>query len=636
MPIKQLRIVIVKIKSIAFILMLLTVSLYTISCTKEDRLYASNGLYDISDIDNDTVYSLRGPWGYTEKEFVSSIVPLDAYTHFEPIESGWGSYTVPQPVQGYASYAMKIRGFEPEKVYAIHFTRTSSAFTVYLNGNLFYTSGTPGKNFKEEIFDWHADTVILPLTNETEATFVIHLSNFHDRNPGLETPFLFGLYTTLQTKKAADKLISSAVFSILLSMATFFISLFLFYRKETTAGLFGLLCYSFAVRTLCYNDFLLRSFFPDVSTIVMYRLGYLTFPLCAAFTFLFILNLFIKKPSKIFYILTIPLLLYGLMTVIAPIPIFVGILLVIQLYILFLAVISCAVVAYALIKRKPFALTFLISFLLFISAAIFDALISNGIINAPFISHFAILLLMLPMAFIVIRHFSAAFKTQEQMIATIEKTNISFQRFFPNEFLQFLNKKNVTDVSLGDNTHRNMFIAFIHLGIKAKLSSSSSREELLILYNTVIQAANPLIQKYDGFIDKYLTDGLMVLFYGSAEKTVDCMIEITQFIKKINIHRKEQSLPQIHISSGIHYGKLMMGTIGESERMDTTVISDVVNISSRMHNYATQKNVNIIISETVREQLPESYWRTHTCFYYGKIQFHGKKNLINVYEVDLL
>ena len=625
-----------KIKSIAFILMLLTVSLYTISCTKEDRLYASNGLYDISDIDNDTVYSLRGPWGYTEKEFVSSIVPLDAYTHFEPIESGWGSYTVPQPVQGYASYAMKIRGFEPEKVYAIHFTRTSSAFTVYLNGNLFYTSGTPGKNFKEEIFDWHADTVILPLTNETEATFVIHLSNFHDRNPGLETPFLFGLYTTLQTKKAADKLISSAVFSILLSMATFFISLFLFYRKETTAGLFGLLCYSFAVRTLCYNDFLLRSFFPDVSTIVMYRLGYLTFPLCAAFTFLFILNLFIKKPSKIFYILTIPLLLYGLMTVIAPIPIFVGILLVIQLYILFLAVISCAVVAYALIKRKPFALTFLISFLLFISAAIFDALISNGIINAPFISHFAILLLMLPMAFIVIRHFSAAFKTQEQMIATIEKTNISFQRFFLNEFLQFLNKKNVTDVSLGDNTHRNMFIAFIHLGIKAKLSSSSSREELLILYNTVIQAANPLIQKYDGFIDKYLTDGLMVLFYGSAEKTVDCMIEITQFIKKINIHRKEQSLPQIHISSGIHYGKLMMGTIGESERMDTTVISDVVNISSRMHNYATQKNVNIIISETVREQLPESYWRTHTCFYYGKIQFHGKKNLINVYEVDLL
>lgn len=625
-----------KIKGIASIIILFALSLYTMSCTKVEQLYVSNGIYDISDIDKDIVYSLKGSWAYAEKEFVSPIMPLEIYTHFQPIEFGWTTYTPPQPVQGYASYAVRIRGFEPQKVYAIHFTRTSSAFTVYLNGNLFYTSGTPGKNFKEEIFDWHADTVILPLNNETEATIVVHLSNFHDRNPGVETPFIFGLYSTLQTKIVLDKLVSSGIFSILFSMATFFISLFLFYRRETTAGLFGLLCYSFAIRTLCYNDFLLRDFFPNVSTNIMYRLGYFTFPFCAVFTFLFILNLFIKKPPKVFYFLTIPLILYGLITLITPIPVFVGILLIVQLYILFLSVIACIVVAYALIKRKPFALTFLISFLLFISAAIFDGLISNGLINAPFISHFGVLLLMIPMAFIVIRHFSAAFKTQEQMIESIQKTNISFQRFFPNEFLQFLNKKNVTDISLGDNIHKNMFIAFIHLGIKAKLSSSSAREELLILYNTVIQAANPIIKKYNGFIDKYLTDGLMVLFYGTAEDTVDCIIEITQLIKKINIHRQEQSLPPLHISSGIHYGKLMMGTIGEPERMDTTVISDVVNISSRMYSYATEKNVNIIISETVREQLLESYWRTHTCFYYGKIKFHGKRNLINVYEVNLL
>ena len=625
-----------KIKGIASIIILFALSLYTMSCTKVEQLYVSNGIYDISDIDKDIVYSLKGSWAYAEKEFVSPIMPLEIYTHFQPIEFGWTTYTPPQPVQGYASYAVRIRGFEPQKVYAIHFTRTSSAFTVYLNGNLFYTSGTPGKNFKEEIFDWHADTVILPLNNETEATIVVHLSNFHDRNPGVETPFLFGLYSTLQTKIVLDKLVSSGIFSILFSMATFFISLFLFYRRETTAGLFGLLCYSFAIRTLCYNDFLLRDFFPNVSTNIMYRLGYFTFPFCAVFTFLFILNLFIKKPPKVFYFLTIPLILYGLITLITPIPVFVGILLIVQLYILFLSVIACIVVAYALIKRKPFALTFLISFLLFISAAIFDGLISNGLINAPFISHFGVLLLMIPMAFIVIRHFSAAFKTQEQMIESIQKTNISFQRFFPNEFLQFLNKKNVTDISLGDNIHKNMFIAFIHLSIKAKLSSSSAREELLILYNTVIQAANPIIKKYNGFIDKYLTDGLMVLFYGTAEDTVDCIIEITQLIKKINIHRQEQSLPPLHISSGIHYGKLMMGTIGEPERMDTTVISDVVNISSRMYSYATEKNVNIIISETVREQLLESYWRTHTCFYYGKIKFHGKRDLINVYEVNLL
>ena len=623
-------------KRIVFFFVLLAASICAISCTKVEPLYAANGVYDISDIDKDSVYSLNGEWRYAEKEFISPSLPIDAYTRFETISSGWGTYTPPQQTKGYASYAVKITGLEAEKIYAMHFARVSSAFTVFLNGKPFYTSGIPGTSVEKETFDWNAETVVLPLKDETEATLVVHISNFHDRNPGLETPFLFGLYTTLQAKKTIDKLITSGIFSVLLTMATFFVSLFLFYRKETTAGIFGLLCYSFALRTLCYNDFLLKDFIPGVSLSVMFRLGYLTFPFCAAFTYLFILNLFISKPHRIFYFLTLPLSVYGILTIVAPVWVFVDILLIMQLYILFLAIIAGAVAVHALIKRKPFALTFLLSFLLFVMAAVFDALISNGIINAPFISHFAVLMLLVPIAFIVIRHFSAAFKTQENMIASIERTNISFQRFFPNQFLQFLNKKDVKEIALGDNTHKNMFVAFIHLGMKAELTSSVAREELLILYNTVVQAANPLVQKYDGFIDKYLTEGLMVLFYGSAEKTIDCIINITQLIKKFNIHRQEQSLPPIHIASGVHYGKLMMGTIGEDERMDTTVISDVVNISSRMHSYATEKHVHIIISETVRAQLPESYWRTHSCFYHGKIQFHGKKNLTNVYEVDLL
>jgi len=624
-------------KSMAFVLLLFTLSLYTVSCTKEERLYTSNGTYDISDIKKDTAYALKGAWGYAEKEFVSAVLPPEAYTRFEAIETGWTMYTPPQPVQGYASYAIKLRGFEPEKVYAIHFSRVSSAFTVFINGKQFYTSGTPGRNFKEEIFNWNADTVILPLRDETEATIVIHLSNFHDRNPGLERPFLFGFYTTLQSKKTMDKLIASCIFSVLLSMATFFVSLFLFYRKETSARVFGLLCYSFAIRTICYNDFLLKDFFPNISPILMFRLGYFTFPLCAMFTFFFIINLFVRKTSNIFYILIIPAVLYCLLTLVAPMHIFVDMLVIAQLYILFLAIIACIIVIYALIRKDPFALLFLISLLLFIGAAIFDGLISNGIINnVPFISHFAILLLLVPMAFIVIRHFSAAFKTQEQIIAGIEKTNISFKRFFPNEFLQFLHKANITDISLGDNTYENMFVSFIHLGIKTELESNIEREELLALYNTVVKTANPLVRKYDGFIDKYLTEGLMVLFYGTAEETLNCVIDITHLIEKLNIHRKKVSLSPIHISSGIHYGKLMMGTIGEAERMDTTVISDVVNIASRMHSYATKKDVHVMMSEPVRTQLPESYWRTHTCFYHGKIQFHGKQRLTNVYEVSAL
>ncbi|MEL3906136.1 MAG: adenylate/guanylate cyclase domain-containing protein [Treponema sp.] len=626
----------VKNKIVSFIVLIL--SFYLSSCTKLDVLQSSsNGLYDVSNMDRDTVYSLKGLWGYAEQTFIAPDIPIERYPRFESIGDSWTHYSNPQPAHSYASYAVKIRGLNPEKVYAIHFPRTSSAITAFLNGERFYTSGIPGNNIETETFEWNADTVILPAGDETEVLLVIHLSNFHDRNPGIETAFLFGLYPTLRMKKSLDKLVTSAIFAILLTMATFFISLFFFYRKETAAGLFGLLCLSFAIRTLCYNDFLLKDFFPAISSLAMFRLGYFTFPACALFTFLFIFHLFIKKTPKLLYILISPLILYAAATIVTPMHVFVDILLIVQLYMIGLALIASGIVLHALIHKKPFARLFLISFLLFIGAAIFDVLIANGIINnAVFVSHFAVLLLLIPMAFIVIRHFSGAFKTQEQLIESIEKTNISFQRFFPHEFIHFLSKENVTDIALGDNINKKMFVAFIHLSIKTDLGTSGEREDLLILYNTVIQSVNPLIKKHNGFIDKYLTEGLMVLFYGTAEETVNCLIDIIMVIRRINIHRENMHLPGIRISAGVHYGKLMMGTIGEEERMDTTVISDAVNIASRMHSYATEKKVHLLISEPVRSQLSETYWRTHSCFYHGKIQFYGRKNLTNVYEVNLL
>lgn len=613
------------------------ISICISSCTKTGLLITdSAGNYDISAIEQDIVYSLKGTWGYAEQEFISPYCSIDCYHRFESITDSWTLYSPKQNVYGYASYAVKIRGFHTEKVYAIHFPSASSAITAFFNGKKFYESGIPGHSIETETCEWKTDTAILPINDSTEGTLVIHISNFHDRNPGIETPFLMGSYETVLMKKAFDKLISSGIFAVLLTMATFFISLFFFYRKDTPACLFGLLCFSFAIRTLCYNDFLLLDFFPDISSRIMFRLGYVTFPICAVFTFLFIFDLFIKKTPKILYILTSPLLIYATMSIFTPFRVFTKWLVVFQLYTIFLSAIACGVVIYAIIKRKPFAVLFLISFSLFIGAASFDVLISNGMISALFISHFAVLLLLVPMAFIVIRHFSRAFKAQEQLIGTIEKTNISFQRFFPNAFMQALKRKKVTDIALGDNTTMDMFVAFIHIGIQTDLKTAHARKALLNAYNDIVQIINPLIEKSNGFIDKYLPEGLMVLFTGSAEEAVNCIIDITMNMQAINLHRKEMELSAFHIFSGIHHGKVMMGAIGVKERMDTTVLSDTVNVSSRMHSYAMQKEIPILISETVRSQLPETYWRTHTCFYHGKIRFYGKRNLTNVYEVNML
>ena len=616
------------------------VSLFLISCTETLPLH-NNGEahYDISEIDRETVYTLKDEWAYAQEEFISPLLPIELYDRFERITQSWTNYTVSQQKYSYATYAVRIRGFDPEKVYALYFTRTSSAFTAFINGRPFYNSGIPGKNLDEEEFDWNARTVILPLNNETEANIVLHISNFNDRSPGAESPFYIGLYDTVQQKHTIEKLLTSGVFALLLAMSAFFISLFLFYKKEQSACLFGILCFIFALRTICYNDFLIKDIFPALSGRIMFRLGYFTFPLAAIFMFFFIFDLFLDSSKRLFkflLLLFIPLIIYSICTLFAPFYFFTNPLTFVQVYTLFLALIAVGIVIRAIILKKHLAIPFCCAFLCFISAGIIDILISNDIIHLPLISHFAILFLLIPMGFIVISHFSQAFKTLNEITESIEAANISFQRFFPKEFMQFLNKKNIMSIKLGDTIYKDMFIAFVHIDTHTDLATAAARQELLTVYNSVIRSVYPLIKKYKGMIDKYLADGMMLLFYGSAEEAVNCILDITAQIYTLNAHRKAKGLYPMSSSVGIHYGSVMMGTIGEEERMDTTVISDAVNIASRLHAYAAKHNINILVTESLRTQLADKYWRTHTCFYHGRIRFQGKQNPINIYEIDVL
>jgi hypothetical protein len=52
---------------------------------------------------------------------------------------------------------------------------------------------------------------------------------------------------------------------------------------------------------------------------------------------------------------------------------------------------------------------------------------------------------------------------------------------------------------------------FVHLGMYFPLHIASARISMLEFFNSAIQQLNPVIEKHGGFIDKYLTEGLLVL-----------------------------------------------------------------------------------------------------------------------------
>jgi two-component system sensor histidine kinase ChiS len=140
-----------------------------------------------------------------------------------------------------------------------------------------------------------------------------------------------------------------------------------------------------------------------------------------------------------------------------------------------------------------------------------------------------------------------------------------------------------------------------------------------------------LIRQHHGFIDKYIGDALMALFPYQAEDALEAAIAMRQELADYNRYRQQHDHKLIEIGTGIHTGYLMLGTIGESKRMEGTVISDAVNLASRLEGLTKLYGASIIISQHSLFSLsqPTKY---HFRFL-DRVQVKGKKEPVSVFEI---
>ena len=101
----------------------------------------------------------------------------------------------------------------------------------------------------------------------------------------------------------------------------------------------------------------------------------------------------------------------------------------------------------------------------------------------------------------------------------------------------------------------------------------------------------------------------MALFGGSADDAVKAGISMLQRLSEYNLTRQRPDRPPISIGIGINTGDLMLGIVGGQHRMDSTVISDAVNLGSRLEELSKQYGIPLLISEHTFLSLedPNSY-----------------------------
>ncbi len=173
----------------------------------------------------------------------------------------------------------------------------------------------------------------------------------------------------------------------------------------------------------------------------------------------------------------------------------------------------------------------------------------------------------------------------------------AYSRFVPSELLRHLGKESILDVELGDHIQKEMTILFSDIRDFTSISENMTPSENFRFVNGYLSRMEPVINDHNGFIDKYIGDGIMALFPTSADSALQAAIAMCQRLRLYNITRQRPRRPPIKIGISVHTGSLMLGTVGGHNRMDGTVISDAVNLGARLEKLTKQYGVELLISE---------------------------------------
>lgn len=210
------------------------------------------------------------------------------------------------------------------------------------------------------------------------------------------------------------------------------------------------------------------------------------------------------------------------------------------------------------------------------------------------------------------------------------KLNEAHKRFVPQEFLKLLNKPSIEEVELGDQVEQEMTVMFTDIRSFTQLSERLTPQENFDFINTYLNKIVPVVEQHGGIIDKYIGDSVMALYPDSPISAVHAALALKNEVGNFNKEWTLKGNEPIAIGVGIHTGRLILGTIGHDKRIQTTVISDAVNIASRVEGLTKYYGTTTLITHDTLSRLPD-----HSIDYrfIDVVKVKGKSNSLSVYEV---
>lgn len=182
---------------------------------------------------------------------------------------------------------------------------------------------------------------------------------------------------------------------------------------------------------------------------------------------------------------------------------------------------------------------------------------------------------------------------------------------------------------------RDMSAFFSDVAGFTSISERMNPDALVVLLNQYLSAMTEVIFTHDGYLNKYMGDGIMAFWNAPlrqtdhAERACRCALDSVTRLTELNKELALQGLTPLGARIGINSGTMVVGNMGSRQKSDYTVMGDNVNLASRLEGANKAFGSAIMISEFTLELVQDKF----EVRYLDRLRVPGKAKPVRVYEL---
>jgi class 3 adenylate cyclase len=162
----------------------------------------------------------------------------------------------------------------------------------------------------------------------------------------------------------------------------------------------------------------------------------------------------------------------------------------------------------------------------------------------------------------------------------------------------------------------------------AAITESLEPLQLVRFLNRYFTVMNEAVFAHGGEIDKLMGDCIMASFT-SCDAAVTSGMAFSRNLAAARPEFASLGVPVVDNGIGIAFGPVVAGNIGSGDKLDFTLIGDVVNVASRIEALTRTYGVACLVTDEVHHRLTVDY----AVRFVDRVRVKGKNEPLDIYEV---